>query len=170
MNVRKSNPLNHLYQLWVRLGGKAESKWDGAENIHYPDNLCHFMRVVLIWVWFRWLFKRRQMFTYIKGGLYLSPFIVGLTAFSLGAFTSLMVHYPEFRKAVIFTAVLLTGLMGVLYTMEKTKFGAYLIENQKKGMIRRYKFWAPKLEAFQLFKDWLYAKKMRVCPQIKVDL
>lgn len=82
----------------------------------------------------------------------------------------MMVHYPDFRLLIIFTAIFLSCMLGVVYVIEKTKLGGYLIENQKRGNLRRQKWWAPKKEAFQLFKDWLYAKKMRVCPQIKVDL
>jgi len=81
-----------------------------------------------------------------------------------------MVHYPDFRAAVILGTALAIGFLGVFYVAEKTRLGAYLIQNQREANIRRSIWWAPKLEAFDLFKDWLYAKKMRVCPQIKVDL
>ena len=172
MKVSKSNPLNSLYQLWIGLGGKASELKDhrGNKYNYYVDNLCHFMRVVLIWVWFRWLFKCRQMFIYIKGGINISPFLVGLLAFMLGMFTSLMVHWPEFREVIFVVAGTILGFIALVYVFEKTRLGSYIIENQKQGMIRRKKFWAPKIEAFELFKDWLYAKNMRICPQIKVEL
>jgi len=173
MNVRKSNPLNRLYHLWVELGGKVTPVYTHTHTPtpdSYSDNLCHFMRVVLIWVWFRWLFMRRWMFKDIKGGVYLSPFLIGGAAFLLGVFTSLLVHYPNFRKAMIVVAVIGMGTALIIYTLEFTRVGKWMHDNQEAGMIRRRKWWAPKKEAFQLFKDWLYAKKMRVCPQIKVDL
>jgi len=174
MNVRKSNPLNALYHLWVELGGRATPEAIDTKAETWPnawqDNLCHFMRVVLIWVWFRWLFMRRMMFTYIKGGIYISPFLTGAAAFLTGAFTSLMVHYPEFRLAVFAVGGMIAGVIGLILIMEETRLGAWLKKNQEEGMLRRKVFWAPKKEAFDLFKDWLYAKKMRVCPQIKVDL
>lgn len=71
---------------------------------------------------------------------------------------------------MIVVAVIGMGTALIIYTLEFTRVGKWMHDNQEAGMIRRRKWWAPKKEAFQLFKDWLYAKKMRVCPQIKVDL
>jgi len=110
------------------------------------------------------------MFKGFKGGAYLSPFIIGLTSFLAGMFTGAMIHWPEFRHFILIAIVSFGITFGLAYMFIETRVGTYLMANQKAGMIRRRKFWAPKLDAFDLFKDWLYAKKMRVCPQIKVDL
>ena len=113
------------------------------------------------------------MFTYIKGGIYISPFLLGLIAFSFGVLTSLVVMFHFVRILLLGTTALFL-FMYVGAVISESDWGKKIMAQHRNVQRDRANRWRPRLdrwiEAFELFKDWLYAKKMRVCPQIKVEL
>jgi len=179
MKISKSSPLNKLYAYWVRLGGKPTySKYADVtdrldrpiadESSDYKDNLCHFMRVCLIWVWFRWLFCRRWW-----GSVFISPFIVLLIAVGVALLSTIMIVNPLVRWIVITVALALGGLVLFMWLTQDTAWGKAQHRRAEDRAVVRHERWKKRLEpwadSFEVFKAWIYAKKMRVCPTIEIE-
>lgn len=177
MKIKSSNPLNPLYAYWVKLGGTptfAKTTWDvhwGDEpdtTSNYKDNICHFMRVVLIWVWFRWFFCRRWW-----GTMLLSPFLVTITGMGVMVLLAIMVVNPFIRWIVITVALGLGGAFLFVWLTQETVWGRTQRKKSDDRAIARHIRWGkrmePWVETFIIFKEWLYAKKTRICPIIEVE-
>ena len=176
MKINRNNPLNKLYAYWVRLGGKPTySQTVGVEEFlipdpssDYKDNLCHFMRVCLIWVWLRWFFCRRWW-----GSVFLSPFLVFLIAVGGAVLSTIVIVNPLVRWIVITAALALGGCILFVWLTRETAWGKAQHRRAEDRAVSRHELWKKRLkpwaDAFEIFKDWIYAKKMRVCPTIEIE-
>lgn len=177
MKIKNNNPLNRLYSYWVELGGKPtytktirDPRFGDEPDTRsdYKDNLCHFMRVVLVWVWFRWFFCRRWW-----GRMFLSPFIVSLMGMGVGLLLIMVASDPFVRWIIITAALGIGGALLFVWLTQETLWGKTQRRKADDRAIARHMKWQKRLEPWVdtsvLLKDWLYAKKTRICPTIEVE-
>ena len=151
INISKTNPLRAIYRLWLSLGGQPKT----------PEDLCHFMRVCMFWTLFRWLFSSERFNPDSPNGRYQSCIgerfprvIIFVISFALMAFVTHIIN-----EGIVWTTILI--ILGCI--IGGTAFAVFVTGavNVGKRVNRN--------EAFETFKDYLSARKQRVCPFIEVE-
>ena len=151
LNISKSNPLNKAYRLWLSFGGEPKT----------PEDLCHFMRVCMFWWWWRWLFSSdrynpdfpKDRYRQHLGERFPRIVIFGLFTLVLCAVIGLINEGVLWKTIILILATVVGGCMLAVFIAGTVQVG------------RRMK----KYEAFETFKDYLSARKQRICPFITVE-
>lgn len=181
MKIEKSNPLNRLYKFWITLGGKPtyagmrKNYFGDPEpdvTSDYSDNLCHFMRVCMCWVWFRWMFCVRDLVPQSKAYMNTSPFWLIMIGEAIIALTLLMWFHPSVFYVFAGATTFLALACLFVYVFDETKRGRRWRKVQLEKARIRGLWYDKKLEpwtqTWDTFRWWVYAKKTRVCPTIEV--
>lgn len=151
INISKRNPLNAIYRLWLSLGGEPKT----------PEDLCHFMRVCMFWAGLRWLFSSdrynpdhpRDRYS-SNIGERLPRVAIFLCAFTLMAFVTHIINEGIVLSTMLIVLVcILGGTAFAVFVTGAVNVGKRVNNN----------------EAFETFKDYLSARKQRICPFIEVE-
>jgi len=151
LNISKSNPLRSIYRLWLSLGGQPKT----------PEDLCHFMRVCMFFWWMRWLFSTdrynpdhpKDSYRNAIGERFPRLAIFGIFFLALCVVIGLINEGVLWHTIVVVLALIIGGCILAVFIAGTVQVG-------KK--VNRY-------EAFETFKDYLSARKQRVCPFIEVE-
>lgn len=133
-----------LYTRWRALGGK------GPMSKNRPIDLCHYMRVVMIWVWFRKFFLGGWIMEIGDGELPLYPWLIVLVSGFIGGVTYLCVSY---RDAVYFTLAVLAAF-GIIVLAALIAVAIIFWEDRYPDSF--YRFWSVVLTPFEylVFGVW----------------
>lgn len=151
LNISKSNPLNFVYKLWLSFGGQPKT----------PEDLCHFMRVCMFFWWMRWLFSAqkynpdRPKDRYSESIGERFPRVMIFVLFFVAMCVVIgLINEGVLLSTALMTLVLIAGLAVICVLVAGT------VTVSKK--VNSY-------EAVETFKDYLSARKQRICPFIEVE-
>lgn len=151
INISKTNPLRAIYRLWLSLGGEPKT----------PEDLCHFMRVCMFWTVLRYLFSTdrynpdhpRDRYCHNIGERF--PRIgIFLGAFAVMAFVTHIINEGIVLSTIL---VILAAVIGFI------AFSFFVVGTVEVGKK------VNKNEMFETFRDYLSARKQRICPFIEVE-
>lgn len=141
MTISKTGLAGRWYMEWVRRGGTPPPTM----------NLCHFVRVLMIWAPLRFLFKNRTddsgcpALLWVITGTALVLMSVGLVGYGL---YSMVVNWDwEVAKAL---GLIFAGVLVVILLVAGTKVASEELE-----------------EPLRIYRDYHAAKQSRICPLVR---
>lgn len=151
LNISKSNPLNFVYKLWLSFGGQPKT----------PEDLCHFMRVCMFFWWMRWLFSAGRYNPDFPKDRHREP--IGERFPRVMIFVLFFVAMCVVIGLINEGVLLSTALLVLIMIIGACVLGIFIVGTVKVSKrISKY-------EAVETFKDYLSARKQRICPFIEVE-
>lgn len=138
-----------LYRYWLRHGFQASEYQDPARK----ENLCHYVRVVLLWSWLTWLFRTSPK----KHLRWLRPWMPVALGSLILAITISAMRWPQGTWDVLMALILMLALMaGMVLLSVGLAAGLIGAEQALKG------------DGFVLvLRNYVSAKKAKICPYIE---
>lgn len=99
-NVSRESFHYRLYEKWFELSRKGPLRTGGQID------LCHYMRAVMIWVWFRLFFFQ----SILPEPLYLTPLMATILLAAIGGVSYLTIVYPHNAGQVWLWAGIIAGI------------------------------------------------------------
>ena len=123
LNIRRNTWHARWYRHWQSLGGKRPA---------YKENLCRYMRVLLIWAPLRWFFKGRI-------ATYVPPWAAGLASSFLAFIGVAFYLWPNISLEILWKAGAILG--GGIFALALILGAVYLYDRDPKTTLKVAK-WA----------------------------
>ena len=150
MTINKDGLLSRWYGEWEARGGKRPPQM----------NLCHFMRVCLVWTPWRifWCFRRKEA---RKGRWSPTDWSIFLWLFLVSLVVGVVWYTIAFPVNVLRALGFVSGMFLLIYT--GVKMDAW---EKRRGIRHREpeELW----EAFHVWRDYRAARHNKICPLVEI--